>query len=200
MELWNLGDVALSRYTNLWTSLLVDFAATQTRYRELSLAVLDRASNIFELALRGLNVLPESGEARTRLAALEAREAEQLANIDAVEKQERELLDKSQILGHELVTASVENKHHEARSVQSTHAVTDAKVKLTNAKEALRLLEGRASEDRSAVRGTIKDGSCVPGYLAPTSAKLQAENGALTVKYDRVKRPSSNIRLVHAAV
>lgn len=77
--------------------------------------------------------------------------------------------------------------------VERTKAVTEAKVELANAKEALCVLEGWASADRSAKRGAIEDCDCVQGELATTSAKLQVENGVLPDTFDHLKRHSSNV-------
>lgn len=61
----------------------------------LNLAVPNKSGDIFGLALGWLGALQESGEVRTQVVALKASGAEQLANIDALQSQERELLDDS---------------------------------------------------------------------------------------------------------
>lgn len=66
----------------------------------------------------------------------------------------------------------VEKEFHEAWDVESTKAVADAKVELPNVKEALRVLEGRASGDRSAIRSAVKERDRPQNELAITSAKL----------------------------
>lgn len=67
---WNLGGILLSRNTDVLASLRVDFRAIQTQCLKLSLAALDKAGDLFGLALRGLDALHKPKEARTRVAAL----------------------------------------------------------------------------------------------------------------------------------
>lgn len=64
---------------------------------------------MFGLALRGLDALQESGEGRTRVAALKASGAEQLAKIVAFKSHERQLLDENRPLKRQLVTVRVES-------------------------------------------------------------------------------------------
>lgn len=59
---WNLGDIRLPKNANVCTSLHVDFTSIQTRCRDLSLAVPDKAGNVFGLAFRVL--MPRSSEGR----------------------------------------------------------------------------------------------------------------------------------------
>lgn len=61
------------------------------------------------------------------------------------------------MIWHQLVTFRVKKECHEARDIESTKAATDAKVELGEAKEALHVLEARASTDRSALRGAIEE-------------------------------------------
>lgn len=117
----------------------------------------------------------------TLVTSLESIWAEQLAKIDAIESHERELFDENRHLEHKLVTVKFEKERHEARNVESTKSVTDAKVELANAKEALNVLKGSPSTDRSAVHGAIEHRDSVQGELATTSAKLQVAKRALAV-------------------
>lgn len=82
-------------------------------------------------------------EIRTQDAVSEGSGAEYLARIDALESGEHELFDDIRLLEHQVVMDRVEKEFHAAREVESTEAVTDAKVELVSAKEALRVLEGR---------------------------------------------------------
>lgn len=59
-----------------------------------------------------LDVLQESGEIKTRVAALKASEAEQLAKIDPLESHEPELPNDNRRLEHQLVTTMVEKENH----------------------------------------------------------------------------------------
>lgn len=73
------------------------------RCRELTLAVTNNAGIVFRLALQGLGALQESGEAGTRVAALQASGADQLAKINVLRSHQRELLDENRLLEHQLV-------------------------------------------------------------------------------------------------
>lgn len=81
--------------------------------------------------------------------------AEKLAKIDALESHERDLVDDNRRLEHHLVTDRVEKESHEPRDLQSTKDVIDAKVQHSKVQEALRLLEGWTSADRSALPSSI---------------------------------------------
>lgn len=99
----------------------------------MSLAVRDKASNVFRFIvfrfpLRGVQVLQESGESRTPVAVLEASGTEHLGRIDTLESRELKLVDKNPRLEHQMATARVEKERHEARDMEITKAVTDAKV------------------------------------------------------------------------
>lgn len=127
---WSLGDTPLSRNAGVRTSLFVDFAAIQTRCRELSFAVPDKAGDVFGLELRGLDASQESGEAGMPVATLEASKAEQLAKTDALESHDRGLLDENQSLENQMVVVRDEKERHKAWGVESSKAITDGKVEL----------------------------------------------------------------------
>lgn len=98
-----LNDIPLSRNADVRTSLRFYFTAIQTRYSELRLSVFYKAGDVFGLALRGLDGLRESGEARTWFAALDGSGAEHLANIDALQNHEWDPLDENRHLEHQPV-------------------------------------------------------------------------------------------------
>lgn len=89
---------------------------------------------------------------------------------------------------------------HEALDVQSTKFVTDARVQLASAKEALQVLEGRASADRLAVPSAVEYRDCMQGELATTSALLRITKRGLTATFDPFKRHSSNVQAAEATV
>lgn len=82
----------------------------------------------------GLDALHESGDARTRFAALETKEAELLVRTDALESHDVENLDDIQRLEHKLGSARVEKEHHEAQDMETTKSVTATKDELAHAK------------------------------------------------------------------
>lgn len=84
--------------------------------------------------------------------------------------------------------------------MESTKAVTEARIELTNAKGALHVLWGRASTDRLALCNAIeeRDGAQSKGIM--TAAKLQVAKRASTVPFDHLKRHSSNVQAAEAAV
>lgn len=84
--------------------------------------------------------------------------------------------------------------------MESRKAVTDAKVEIADAKEALPGLEGWASVDRSALRSAIEEGDCIQSEVAMTSAKFQVAKWALTATFYHLKRRSGNVQAVEAAV
>lgn len=84
--------------------------------------------------------------------------------------------------------------------MESTKFFIDKKVKLANAKEALCMVEGPASEDRSAICSAIEDHVGVLGDLTTPSAKLGGTKGLLTPTFDNLKRDSSTVGVVKAAV
>lgn len=90
---WDLGNFPRSRSAHVRMSVRADLAAIQTRCGKLSLAVPDKAVNIFGLALQVIGALQDSGDARARIAELKANEAEQLAKISSWNIYERKLLD-----------------------------------------------------------------------------------------------------------
>lgn len=65
----------------------------------------------------------------------------------------------------------VENEPLESWELESTEAVSDAKVKLAIAKEALPVLEGHLSADRSVARIAIEVRDRLKDELDTTSAK-----------------------------
>lgn len=79
-------------------------------------------------------------------------------------------------------------------------AFIDAKAKLTKGKETLRVLEGWASRDRSAMGSTINESDCMQGKFVTTFAELQFAKRALTAAFDDLKRHSSNLRAVGSVV
>lgn len=87
----------------------------------------------------------------------------------------------------------VEKELHGSWDMESTNAVNDTNIKLANAKEALRVLESRASADCSAMSSAIGGSDRVPGELTTVSAKLQAERGGLIATLDQIKRHSRNV-------
>lgn len=197
---WKSGDISLSRNADVRACLRVDLTAIQTRFHVLRFAVPDKGGELFGLALGGLDVLQKLGEARTWVAALEASRAGRLARIEALQSYQREPLHKNRYLAHQLVTVRDEEERHEARDVESTKAVTDAKVERLNAKEALHVLEGRASTDSSTKRGAMEDRDHVQGELVTTSARLQVGKWALTATFDHLKPLFSKVRPAEAAV
>lgn len=60
----------------------------------MSLSDPYKAGDVIGLALRHLDVLQESGEARMRVTALEASGTEQLVKIDVIKSHEQGLVDK----------------------------------------------------------------------------------------------------------
>lgn len=131
--------------------------------------------------------MQESGEASTQVAALEAIGTEQLANNDALESIEPDLLDENRRLDYQLIMARVEKERHKAQDLESMKALSDAKVEPANAKEALGVLETQASTDRSVMCSAIEGRDRMQGKLATTSAKLQVANGAFTSTFDHLK-------------
>lgn len=69
---YDLGAIPLSWNTDVRMSLQIEFTVIQTQGRHLGLAILDKTCNVFGLALRVHDALPQSGEAGTRIASLEA--------------------------------------------------------------------------------------------------------------------------------
>lgn len=61
-----LGRPSLVEEAYVYKSLRVDLTAIQTPFRKLSVAVPDNTIDVFGLPLRRLDVVQESGEARTR--------------------------------------------------------------------------------------------------------------------------------------
>lgn len=105
------------------------------------------------------------------VAALQATRAEQLAKFDELESHERELLHDNQRREHK--TDRTEKKCREAQDAESTKALTDTKVDLANAKEALCVQEDRASMDRSSLRTEIEERDCAQHGVEAMSARLQ---------------------------
>lgn len=105
---WSLGEILLLRNNDVRTSLRVDFAAILVQCRELILPFPDKASNVPSWAIQALDALQDSGEAGTRVALLDASEADQLAKIDALERHEWELLDENRRLEHQVARLRAE--------------------------------------------------------------------------------------------
>lgn len=84
--------------------------------------------------------------------------------------------------------------------MESPKAVTDAKVEAVNAKGVLRLLEGRASANSSAMDSSIENRNCVRDDLATASAKLQVAKGAFNDNFDHYNRHCSIVCLAEAPV
>lgn len=57
---WNLSDIRIRRNVDVWASLGVDFTGIHTACCYLSLAVPDKAGDMFELSLWALHALHES--------------------------------------------------------------------------------------------------------------------------------------------
>lgn len=142
---WNLGNLPLSMNSDVRAILRVYFTAIQTQCHERSLAVPNKARDVFGLAVQGRDALDESREARMLVAALQVGVEGQLAKIDALESHEWKLLNKNRRFWPALVMGTVEKELHEAQDVEGTKSVTDAKVELVTAKEGLNVLEGRSS-------------------------------------------------------
>lgn len=100
----------------------------------MDFVVPDKADDVFGLALKGFDAWQKSGEARTRVAALEASGEGHLAKIDGLQSHDRELPGENRRLQHQRVVVKVEKERHEAQEVQSTKTVANANVKLANAK------------------------------------------------------------------
>lgn len=112
---WNLGDNPSSRDSDVYASLHGYFTAIPMQCRNMSLATPDKAGGVFGLALRPFEALQELREIKTRVVALEASEAEQLAKIDMLKSHECEPLDNNRRLSYQLVTVRVQKEHHDAR-------------------------------------------------------------------------------------
>lgn len=79
-----------------------------------------------------------------------------VGKIDVLGSQKLELLDDHRRLEHQWATVRVEEELHEARDMESTKAVAEAKVELSNSKEAFFVLECRASTNTSMLRRAIE--------------------------------------------
>lgn len=73
----------------------------------MSIAVKHKGGEMSGLAWRSLDGLQQLWEARTRVEALMAKVEEQLANIDALERQAQELLDENRSLQHQQTGAGL---------------------------------------------------------------------------------------------
>lgn len=62
----------MSKNAEVSMSLRVDFTMIQTVYRELSLAVPNKAKNVAGLVLQRLDAMQDSGEVRKPVAAMQA--------------------------------------------------------------------------------------------------------------------------------
>lgn len=152
----------------------------------MSLAAPDKAGNVFELALQVLGALQEAGDARTLVTAFGASRAEKLAYIDAVESHEREFLHDNGRLEHQPVMARVEKERLETWDVESTKAITNAKVELANEKGASHVVDGQASADMLAMRSAMEGRDCLQGELTTTSEKLQVVKEYLNATFDHL--------------
>lgn len=112
--------------------------------------------DLFGLALKGLNVLQESGESRMGIVRLEAIGVDQLARINTLESHASEPFHENQCFDHQLDMARVERGCHVTWDVEGMKAVTDAKAQLANVKEAFGMPEGWVSADMSALRSAMK--------------------------------------------
>lgn len=127
-EKWSWSDISPSKRADVRESFHVDVTTIQRRCRELSLAVPDIAGLVFELSLRCRDVVQELEEAGTLVAVLPAPRAEQFTKIDALQSHNQELLDENLRLEHQVRLVRVEEELHTPRDVDSTKAVTNAKV------------------------------------------------------------------------
>lgn len=81
-----------------------------------------------------------------------------------------------------------------------TNAITQEKVELGNAKEALRVLKERASADSSVTHCAMEDRDCEQGQLMTTSALLLVGKGALISTFGHSKQQASIVQLGETAV
>lgn len=84
--------------------------------------------------------------------------------------------------------------------MESTTVMTDAKVELANGKEALPVLEIRASAYMSSMCSTMEGRDRMQSKLAPTSGRLKVDKQAPTAPFDHLKRHSNNVGVAKAAV
>lgn len=95
-------------------------------------------------------------------------------------------------LSTSLVTVKVEKVRHEAREVESTKGVTDAKFELSNAKKTLSGFDSWASADRSGFPMLSRSATaCKCGGDDVRGAS--SWKGALTARFDHLKWHSTNM-------
>lgn len=130
-----------------------------------------------------------------------ASNIEQPAEIDALESHEWDFFDGNRRLEHQLVTVRDEKERREIRDVESPKEVSEAIVELAGWKEVLHVVQGRASEGRSAMLGAIKDRRArVQCEVATTSIMHRVLKGTLIAAVNNPKRHSSSVQEAGAAV
>lgn len=81
--------------------------------------------------------------------------------IDWLESHQREFLDKNWRLEHQPVMTRLRKERHETLEVERMKSITHPKADPAKAKGALRVIEGQASPDSSAMCSVMEDRNCV---------------------------------------